>query len=230
MKLTTSFISTVLGLICLVSTQAQAQTNFTYSSGTINVGVPDGNPVGVTRSTTLAGLSGYVSSVSVTLDITGGFNGDLYAYLADPNGNLAVLLNRVGVGSGNAFGYGDTGFNITLNSSAANNIHGYGSSYSVNGSGQVTGTWLADGRAINPQSSSSAFDTASTAANLSVFNNLIPNGQWTLFISDLSGGSSSTLVSWGMTIVTVPEPQTWALAVSGGVGLLLAMRRRRSRN
>jgi hypothetical protein len=43
----------------------------------------------------------------VQLDITGRFNGDSYAYLIDPQGQVAILLNRLGVTSGNAFGCGD---------------------------------------------------------------------------------------------------------------------------
>jgi hypothetical protein len=61
---------------------------------------------------------------------------------------------------------------------------------------------------------------------LSLFNSTLPNGAWTLFIADLSSGGQSTLVSWGLTIVTVPEPQTWAMLV-GGAGMLLAFRRRK---
>jgi subtilisin-like proprotein convertase family protein len=61
---------------------------------------------------------------------------------------------------------------------------------------------------------------------MSVFNSMVPNGQWTLFIADLSAGGTSTLVSWGLTVVTVPEPQTWAM-VAGGLGMLALRRRAR---
>jgi subtilisin-like proprotein convertase family protein len=204
---------------------ARAQTNFTYSSGTLNTAIPDANPVGITTTVTVPILPGVVTNVSVNLNITGGFNGDLYAYLAGPVGQFAVLLNRVGLSSGNAFGYFDAGFNITLDSSGAN-VHNYQSgSYTIT-SGQLTGTWNADGRNISPLSSGSVFDAASTAANLNLFNNTQANGTWTLFLADLSGGGQSTLVSWGLTIVTVPEPQTWAM-LAGGATMLLALRRRR---
>ncbi len=204
---------------------ARSQTNFTFSSGTLNTVIPDANPVGITASTTTAGLSGVITNVSVNLNITGGFNGDLYAYLAGPVGQFAVLLNRVGVTSGNPFGYFDSGFNITLDNSGAN-VHNYQSgSYTIT-SGQLVGTWAADGRNISPLSSPSTFDAASTAANLASFNNTSPNGTWTLFLADLSGGGQSTLVSWGMTISTVPEPQTWAM-IASGAAMLVAFRRRR---
>lgn len=220
LKLTT--IASVL-LITLVS---QAQTNFNYSSGTLNTTIPDANPVGITQAATFSGLSGYVNSVSVSLNITGGFNGDLYATLAGPSGQFVVLLNRVGLTDSDPFGYLDTGFNITLDNSGAN-VHGYQSGgYSTNGSGQLTGTWNVDGRNISPLSSGAAFDAASTSANLTLLNNIIPNGTWTLFLADLSGGGQSTLVSWGLTIVTVPEPQTWAMMI-GGAATLMYFRRRR---
>ena len=216
-----TFIAIALLFACI----ARAQTNYTFNSGTLNTVIPDANPVGITASTTVSIGFGYISNVTVNLNITGGFNGDLYAYLAGPVGQFAVLLNRVGVTSGNPFGYFDAGFNITLDNSGAN-IHGYqGGSYTLSG-GQLIGNWSADGRNISPLSSGAAFDAASTAANLGTFNNTTPNGTWTLFIADLSGGGQSTLVSWGLTISTVPEPQTWAMLASGA-GMLLMFRRRR---
>ena len=217
-----------VGAASLLGSVAQGQVINTTSTS-VNSLVPDGNPVGITSSTTLSGISGTISSVSVNLDITGGFNGDLYAYLVDPNGDIAVLLNRVGVGSGNAFGYSDTGFDITL-SDGSPNIHDYQlESPTINGDGQLTGTWAPDALNIDPQSSPVTFDTDrlnnSPIADLSSFTGSA-NGNWTLFVADLSSGGQSTLVSWGLNVVTVPEPQTWAL-VAGGVGMLLTLNRRR---
>ena len=78
----------------------------------------------------------------------------------------------------------------------------------------------------DPQSSGSVFDSTSPTTALSVFNGDTADGSWTFFVADLSGGGQSTLVSWGLTIATVPEPQTWAM-LAGGVGVLLALNRRR---
>ena len=179
--------------------------------------------MGLVSTTTVSGLTNVISSIQVNLDITGGFNGDLYAYLLGPQGGFAVLLNRVGMSSANPFSYSDAGFNITL-SSGAPNIHSYLDVTAPSG-GQLTGTWAPDGRNISPGSAPSVFDTAGTSANFDLFASTIPNGDWTLFIADLgSGGGQSTLVSWGLTIVTVPEPQTWML-IAGGFGALLATRR-----
>lgn len=222
-----SVLAALAVLLPLGVVQAQYVTNTT--STTVNALIPDGSPIGLTSGTNISGSYSLatISSVTVTLDITGGFNGDLYAYLAGPGGGFAVLLNRTGITSGNAFGYSDTGFNITFDDSAANNIHLYqNDSPTINGSGQLTDTWQPDGRNIDPQSSPSTFDSTSPTADLSSFNGANPDGTWTLFVADLSSGGQGTLVTWGLTVVTVPEPQTWVL-VAGGVGLLLAVNRRR---
>lgn len=217
-----------ISLFVVTGAQGQALTN-TFNFTVTSSNVPDGNPVGLANSGTISGVAGSITNIQVHLNITGGFNGDLYAYLAGPLGGFAVLLNRSGLTAGNPFGYADTGFNITLEDGNPN-IHGYQlGSPSYNGNGQLLGTWAPDGRNINPQSAGSVFDAASTASGLlNAFNNTIPNGSWTLFIADLSGGGGqSVLVSWGLTVVTVPEPQTWAM-LAGGAGMLLAFRRRKN--
>jgi subtilisin-like proprotein convertase family protein len=208
---------------------AQADTTVSYTF--VNALIPDGSPIGLTSSTNLTGVPGTISSISVALDITGGFNGDLYAYLAGPGGQIAVLLNRSGLTASSPFGYGDTGFNLTLSDGSVN-IHNYqlDASYpsALNGSGQLTGTWAPDARNIDPQSAGTVFDAAPTTADLSAFTAANANTTWTLLIADMSGGGQATLVSWGLTVVTVPEPQAWTL-LAGGVGMLLAVNRRRKR-
>jgi len=212
----------ILGLLGWGLTFGSVVRGQTYTNN-VNSTIPDGNPVGLVSTTTVSGLANVISSIQVNLDITGGFNGDLYAYLLGPQGGFAVLLNRVGMSSSNAFSYSDAGFNITL-SSGSQNIHFYQDVTNTLG-GQLTGTWAPDGRNISPGSAPNIFDTAATSANFDLFASTIPNGDWTLFIADLaSGGGQTTLVSWGLTIVTVPEPQTWML-IAGGFGALLATRR-----
>lgn len=212
---------------CLLAASSQADTSVSYTVAANSL-IPDGNPVGTTSSTNLTGLDlglNGITSVQVSLNITGGFNGDLYAALLGPNGVFAILLNRTGLSAGNPFGYANSGFNVTLGS-GLDNIHNYQSlSYTISG-GQLTGNWSPDGRNIDPQSTGAQFDAASTAAGLGGFIGADPNGQWTLFLADLAGGGgNSTLVSWGLTIA-IPEPQTWAMILGGGA-MLLALRRRR---
>ena len=58
------------------------------------------------------------------LQLSGGYNGDLYANVQHGSG-MSVLLNRVGVTDGEPFGYDDSGMNVTFADSAAADIHYY---------------------------------------------------------------------------------------------------------
>jgi hypothetical protein len=191
--------------------------------------IPDGSAVGWSGTATLSDYNPWVTAVTVNLNISGGYNGDLYAYLSY-GGALVPLLNRVGVTSGDAFGYGDTGFNITLSSAPGNNdVHFYGNhSPSFNGNGQLTDTWQPDGRNINPLSAPGDFDTA-TRVNFGQYQDMNPNGTWTLFIADLSAGAQSQLVSWSLNVTAaeVPEPVNVALGIFAGVFLIVILVRSR---
>ena len=215
----------LLGLLALNGWSQSLTSSFTNSTVTA---IPDGSPVGVMEQVTVIGLGGSISNVQVTLDITGGFNGDLYAYLVSPQGQFVVLLNRPGVTGSNPFGYADAGMTITLDGLATNNIHYYGATpvYSLSGT-----TWAADGRNVNPQSSGTVFDSTSPTAGLSQYNGVNGgdvNGTWTLFIADLSaGGGTPSLNGVILTIMTVPEPQTW-LMLGSGLALFGLLRGRRN--
>jgi subtilisin-like proprotein convertase family protein len=165
--------------------------------------IPDGNPIGVTSTIGVNGLGTIGSDITVTLNITGGNNGDLYAYLSY-NGQLVTLLDRPGVTGSDPLGETDPGYSsVVLSDAGSMNID------NANGGGSaVTGTYLA----------------AAGAGALSVYTGGGSDGTWTLFIADLSGGdlsgSDSQLVGWYLTIngTTVPEPITWALIVFGVLG------------
>lgn len=110
----------------LMTAAAAALADTTNVTMNVGLAIPDNDPNGLAVATNLIGIAGNISTVTVGLDISGGYNGDLYAYLAGPNGGFAVLLNRVGATAGNQYGYSDTGFSITLDDSAAyNNLHYY---------------------------------------------------------------------------------------------------------
>ena len=207
----------------LLATSVFAQTTFTTNI-TVNTAIPDNNPNGLASSFSLSGFAGTISNLSVAVNITGGYNGDLFAYLTGPGG-YAVLLNRVGVTSANPNGYGNTGLAVTFLSGGAD-IHAYGAgSYPTNAAGQLTGNWGVDGRAISPLSLGNAFDLAGRTALLSSFVGASPNGTWGLFIGDYANGDISTLLNYSVTLTTVPEPGTLALFAVGGFALLTIRRK-----
>src|ERR1035437_3050659 len=219
MKLRLS-ICCYIGLMLALTAHAGVSYSTFANSGLI----PDGSPVGSSGTATASGYLPSISDISVKLNISGGYNGDLYAYLSY-GGVLVPLLNRVGVGSGDAFGYSDTGFNVTLSSAGAFDVHTYGShGPSINGSGQLTGTWQPDGRAIDPLGAPSTFDAPGTVT-FGSYTGLNPNGTWTLFLADLSAGAQSQLVSWNLDITAVPEPVNVALGIFAGVFLVITLAR-----
>jgi subtilisin-like proprotein convertase family protein len=201
---------------------AAAQNNYSFTN-VVNQTVPDGNQSGLTLAANVGGVSGPISDISLSLNVgsasgSTAYNGDLYAYLAGPNGGFSVLLDRVGVGTGNTFGYGDHGIDVTFSLGALSNIHFYqqGGTYSLNGAGQLTGTWGADGRTTDPQSAPAAFDSGGTAG-LESFLGANPNGTWVLFVADVSGGNTAEVNTWTLNLQTVPEPSMWALMLAAGV-------------
>jgi hypothetical protein len=190
---------------------------YTFSTGFANGGVvPDGNPTGWSDTRVLEGIAdSRIVDVRVTLEIAGGYNGDLYAYLVHGTG-FTVLLNRPGTGS-SLFGYDTPGFGpdgahnpFTLSDAGDYDVNSYGDYSPVyNAGGQLTGTWKPAG------------------GSFASFHDLDPNGSWTVFFADLATPDTSTVLSWGLEIHAVPEPTTWALLSFGA--LFCAVRLVRSR-
>src|SRR5277367_2036542 len=85
------------------------------------VDIPDGNPIGVDSTLNVSGISLPITSVSITLNISGGNNGDLVAYLSY-DGQLVTLFNQPGVSTSNPLGATDPGFvNVTFADSVSAN-------------------------------------------------------------------------------------------------------------
>jgi subtilisin-like proprotein convertase family protein len=189
----------------------------TYNAGFQDSGViPDGNPTGWSDTRTLGGMSPVINDVNVVINVSGGFNGDLRAYLSY-NGILLPLLNRVGTGSGgtilSTFGFSTAGFsNVKLDDAASG-----GSIHDVATPG-----------------SSPTYSYTPDGGSLASFNGSNPNGNWTLFFADMASGGGSgppTLTSWSLEITAVPEPVNVALGIFGGVFLVVTLvRSRRVRN
>jgi subtilisin-like proprotein convertase family protein len=182
-----------------------------YPSGLGGGVIQDGNLSGWSDTINFSDQDGLASGVQVHLNITGGYNGDLYAYLSH-DGVLVPLLTRVGTAGLDTFGFDTSGMNITLKDGILlENIHGVASP-------DWLGTYAPDGRGLNigtlqPDGASTTFAS---------FDATDRNGDWTLFFADTSGGGGqSTIASWSVDFITaVPEPINVALGVFGGLFLV----------
>lgn len=182
------FLTSLL-LSCL-AVRALALESFTVTGGAI----PDGNPVGSSFVGTVSDLpaGSQITGLSVGLNLSGGYNGDLYGYLVAPNGAMVVLVNRPGT---DIFGAPGAGFNVTLNDAAATSIQ------------------------TAPEAAGVQFSGAYQAAgSLSGFNGGNADGDWTLYFADMSnGGGTSTLNGWSLDITAVPEPVNLGLMIFFGI-------------
>jgi len=211
----------------------------TYGPFTPGWNITDNSPVlqpflqSVTTSSILS-----ITEVTVSFELRGtapneGFASDLVATLlrspilttptvSDPS---TVLLNRVGLTSGDLVGFGYDGWDITLRDGATADIHG---AYLM--TGILSGAFQPDGR-LAPN------DTARPAL-LGVFNGLAGNGDWRLNVGDLAAGGTMQLVSWSLKLTGedmasgVPEASSWAAIVVASLASLWQIRRShgRSRN
>src|SRR6266480_525255 len=183
-----------------------AQTPPTTVTNTFNINqpIPQGSANGLSDTQSFDFQSEPFSSITdlqVTLNISGGFTGDYYAYLVH-DGGFAVLLNRAGRTSVNSVGYTDSGLNVTLSDSSPNDIHNYQSVLNPGGA-VLTGTWAPDGRDMDP---ATVVETDNRTALLGSFIGADPSGQWTLYVTSLDFGEQGKLASWGLEVKGVPEP------------------------
>jgi subtilisin-like proprotein convertase family protein len=207
----------VLGVLAFHSFAA-ASTTWNGPTWTVSTVIPDNDEVGFTdtRNITVPAIT-EIESLTVNLNFTGGWNGDLYAYLVHGSG-FSVLLNRPGRNLGNPDGSATVGMDITFDDSAFSDIH---TAIPMSG-GEVTGTWQPDGRETDPLL---VLNTDARTAMLADFSGLDPNGTWTLFVADQSPGETSTLQSWSMTITAVPEPSVAVLIMFPAAAFLVRRRR-----
>lgn len=219
-------LQTLLAALLLASATTQGAM---YSSGTLNTLIPDGNPAGISSAINVSGAAS-VLEMNVYINVSGGYNGDLYAYLSYGDTSV-VLLNRIGNTSDNRFGASTSGFgtgagwyNFLFNdSTTTTDIH----AYSGTEGSPIIGTYNTDRRTDDPQD---VLDTSVRGSSLTAFNSVNPNGNWTLYFADMAvgpEGSSSSLVSWGFDIAPVPEPVNVALGILGGVFLVVMFVRSR---
>jgi hypothetical protein len=188
-----------------INTSGGTSAGAVANSGTIY----DGSAIGSVFTMDLgsAGLGSQLTSIQVSLNISGGINGNLYSYLVAPNGTLfVVLLNRPGVVAGsNPFGNTQAGMNITL---------------AEGGTAVTASSDLSSGTYEVPTADGNNMLNFGSVGSPGVN----PNGIWTLFFADtVAGGGNETLNGWNLDITAVPEPVNVALGIFCGGFALVAL-------
>jgi subtilisin-like proprotein convertase family protein len=191
-------------LLAVASPFAEARAGTVSTNWSGGQAIPDNDPDGVAFAFNLSVPEpDIITNVTVDLNISGGWNGDLYAYLSHGSG-FVVLLNRIGSTASNPGGSGVSGMNVELSDSYLTDVH-------LSPANPLTGDYAPDGRNVSPLT---ALNTDPRTAFFSSFDGLDPTGGWTLFFADVSPLEVSTIQSWSVNVgVTVPEPSSFALAV-----------------
>jgi subtilisin-like proprotein convertase family protein len=185
----------------------------------VNTAIPDNNSSGLASIIAIAGGGQTVTSVEVVMTTQNGWNGDLYAYL-EHNGVLSVLLNRPGRTAADTAGAASSGMQVRFADAAPADIHtAIPGSYGA----LASGTYQPDARAEDP---GLVTDASPRGLYLFGFDGELADGEWTLFVADLSGGDVATLSNWSLSVTVVPEPSTSALLFGAALPLLLRRRRR----
>lgn len=189
-------------LACVIS------ANGAFVSGTGTGGtIFDNDASGLSRTITFDNSVPSITDVRVHLNISGGYNGDLYAYLTH-DGAMSILLNRIGTTGSGSFGSSQAGMNVWLQNGSPD-VHTAGTLISG-------GFYDADGRNADP-SNLNAVNAAPRDRLLTGFNGGQSFGSWTLFIADVDGGGGDAILnSWDLEITGVPEPVNVALGIFGG--------------
>jgi subtilisin-like proprotein convertase family protein len=216
--------------LLLVSGGAQADDVFHVDYPGIALTVPDASILGASDTRTVSTGLGPLLEVHVSVVLTGGYLGDLYAVLMH-DGVSTVLLNRPGRRAADLLGYADSGLSVTFSDTAPpQDVHSYRlpltGSHDTPLGGPLTGTWRPDGRTTDPDT---VLDTDPRSSFFSDFMGHTPDGQWTLYLADFTPVGEATLESWSLDFVAVDVPEPAEITLGFGLGLLAwAIRRRRS--
>jgi subtilisin-like proprotein convertase family protein len=165
-----------------ISATATGGNQFTNSgNATPNVAIPDNNTTGVSSPISILGIGNVAANsiISVTLNITHPYVGDVYAYLVGP-GNCGTLELTTNNGSGGA-----NYTNTVLNTSAPLSI--------TSGLPPYTGTF-------RPEGTITGTNTNTVGLPANGINGCPVNGNWTLRVFDLSSGDVGTLNNWSLSI------------------------------
>ncbi len=183
-----------------ITNTASAPVTSTYSSGPLSLDIPDNTANGVSHDITVSGIppTAVITSMSVTINMTHTYCGDMLFNLRAPNGSILALDKYLTATAGQAGTYPNIGFVNTVISSTGTAALGTASSQ------PITGTFRAD--AINANITGATVQNpagfVSNAANFAALYS-VPNGAWTLAMADGGPADLGTLTSWSLNITYV---------------------------
>jgi uncharacterized repeat protein (TIGR02543 family) len=201
----------VLVWVCFIWNGFDAfATSYSTNIADLNIPIPDRSEVGIFKSAVVESGITNITKIRIALRIQDAlevFNGDYYALLTH-NGKAVVLLNRVGRPVNWGSGYDDCGFDVVFDDSSTNgDIHVYKNVLGDEYLNPLIGTWQPDGRTNAPKS---VLDSDPRTTKLADFYGKSADGDWLLFVADLSSGGTGSLKGWGFQIEgesAPPPPQ-----------------------
>ncbi|MCZ2357655.1 MAG: proprotein convertase P-domain-containing protein [Bacteroidia bacterium] len=167
--------------------------------------IPDNSCVGATSTITVSGMGAAVPSdrISVMVNLTHTWDGDLELFLVTPGGQRLGLSNRRG-------GSGDNYTNTVFTDSAITAIS--------SGSAPFTGVY-------RPETATYGGCTASTITTFGAIGGgtIVPNGNWSLVVYDRAGGDVGTVISWYISfpgsVTPAGETYNWYTTLTGGTSI-----------
>lgn len=158
-----------------------------FSSGTVNVPIPDGTSVPASSTVAVTGMGPWLLDVDVTVNVPHTWNSDLDMTLTSPSGTVVTLSSDNGGSLNNV--YAGTTFDDDAN--PAGQVP-----YTTN-NGMATDHAYLDLTVATPLTPEEA---------LASFFSEDPNGTWTLRATDDVGGDIGTIVSWSLAMTTLTAP------------------------
>ena len=191
--------------VALCAAPAGAQTFSGSNPASITINNPGtAGPAGPYPSTiNVAGLSGTITAVTVTLTgISHTFPDDVDMLLVGPGGQSLVVLSDVGGGTDLV------GVNLTLDDAAAGLLPDGGPV--VSGTFRPTDIGATENfPAPAPAGPWGLPATAGAATLASIFSGTAPNGDWSLFcVDDLGADDGNMAGGWAVTVTTTVDPAT----------------------
>ena len=189
------------GVVPLNAGTSPVSGNPKFSSGDINIAIPDFSATGAANTISVSGIpaGATITGISVQFRITHTSDRDLTINLKSPNAHVLNLVTQRG-------GTSDNFTNTTINSTSGISIAGQSAPFS--------GVYAPDARI----GSAGATVVPGNVSDADLFSDLysIPNGNWVFSARDSRNNNTGTINNWSITISwtlnSVPQSAIWSPA------------------